>query len=183
MSEEKPKLELPTETRKVGDTLFAGLCLIFSVFLLWNMTEQTVWANGSQWASQPALWPRLAVIGMTLFSAIYFVQSLRDARRAERLASLGEEMRRWIASFEYAAWFMAYVFITPVIGYLAGSVLFAISLALRVGYRSRFAMMSALGVGVVTVLLFKSFLQVKIPGGAIYQYFPEALRNFFILYL
>lgn len=183
MSEEKPKLEMPTESRKTGDTVFAALCLAFSLFLLLNMTGETVWASGNQWASQPAFWPRLAVIGMTLFSAIYLVQSLRDARRAERLAGLGEEMRRWISSFEFAAWFMAYVFFTPMIGYLAGSVVFAISLALRVGYRSRLAMVSALGVGLVTVLLFKSFLQVKIPGGAVYQYLPDTLRNFFILYL
>ncbi|MEL6522852.1 MAG: tripartite tricarboxylate transporter TctB family protein [Pseudomonadota bacterium] len=183
MSDGKPKLELPTESRKVGDTVFAGICLLFSVFLLWNMTDQTTWAGGNHWSGQPAFWPRLAVIGMTLFSAIYLFHSLRDASGAERFTGLGEEVLRWIFSFEYAAWFMAYVFVTPIIGYMAGSVLFAVALALRVGYRSRLALISAASVGIVTVLLFKSFLQVKIPGGAVYQYLPEALRNFFILYL
>ncbi len=183
MSQEQPKLDIPTQTRKVGDTVFATGCLLFSLFLLWNMTDQTVWAGGNKWSAQPAFWPRLAVIGMSLFSALYLLQSLTDARRAERLTGLGEEILLWVFSLEYAVWFMAYVFVTPIIGYLAGSVLFAVALALRVGYRSRLALVSAVGVGLCTVFLFKSFLQVKIPGGSVYQYLPDALRNFSILYL
>lgn len=163
--------------------MFAGLCLLFSLFLLWNMTEQTVWTSGNAWSGQPGLWPRLAVIGMTLFSALYLFHSLRDAGRDARLAGLGEEVLRWVFSLEYAAWFMAYVFLTPFIGYLASSVLFTIALTLRVGYRSRQALVSAAVVGIATVLLFKSFLQVKIPGGAVYQSLPDGLRNLFILYL
>ena len=37
--------------------------------------------------------------------------------------------------------------------------------------------------GLVVVLLFKAFLQVKIPGSALYEVLPGGLRNFFILYL
>lgn len=183
MSSNNQKLKLQTASRKSGDTVFAWICLLFSLFLLWNMTEQTVWASGNAWSGQPGFWPRLAVMGMTLFSAIYLFHSLRDATRNARLAGLGEEVLRWIFSIEYAVWFMAYVFLTPIVGYLAASVVFAIALSLRVGYRSSQALLSAAAVGIVTVLLFKSFLQVKIPGGAIYQSLPDGLRNFFILYL
>ena len=43
-------------------------------------------------------------------------------------------------------------------------------------------MMWSAGVfAVLVVLIFKSFLQVKIPGAAIYEYLPGALRSFFIL--
>ncbi len=38
-------------------------------------------------------------------------------------------------------------------------------------------------VGIAVVVLFKSILQVKIPGGEIYSIFPEAIRNFLILRL
>ena len=41
--------------------------------------------------------------------------------------------------------------------------------------------MAAAGVGLFTVVLFKSLLQVKIPGGAVYEFLPGALRNFMIL--
>ncbi|EPJ45233.1 MAG: hypothetical protein OFPI_37520 [Osedax symbiont Rs2] len=36
---------------------------------------------------------------------------------------------------------------------------------------------------VATVVIFKSLLEVKIPGGASYQYLPEGIRNFMIVYL
>ena len=35
---------------------------------------------------------------------------------------------------------------------------------------------------VVVVVLFKSLLQVKIPGGAVYNLLPDAARNFMTLY-
>jgi hypothetical protein len=40
---------------------------------------------------------------------------------------------------------------------------------------------SAVLVALAVVVVFKSFLSVKIPGGAIYEYLPDALRSFFIL--
>jgi hypothetical protein len=36
-------------------------------------------------------------------------------------------------------------------------------------------------IGFSIVVIFKSFLEVKIPGGAIYELLPNALRSFFIL--
>ncbi len=36
-------------------------------------------------------------------------------------------------------------------------------------------------IGFSIVVIFKSFLEVKIPGGAIYELFPNAMRSFFIL--
>jgi hypothetical protein len=54
-------------------------------------------------------------------------------------------------------------------------------LALRLGYNARMAAWSAVG-GLATVLLFKTFLSVKVPGGAIYEYLPNGLRAFMITY-
>ena len=34
----------------------------------------------------------------------------------------------------------------------------------------------------VIVLLFKSFLQVKLPGGRIYEVLPDGLRSFMLTY-
>jgi len=39
----------------------------------------------------------------------------------------------------------------------------------------------AAGIGFCIVVIFKSFLEVKIPGGVIYEFLPNVLRNFFIL--
>jgi len=35
--------------------------------------------------------------------------------------------------------------------------------------------------GLSIVLIFKTFLEVKIPGGAIYEFLPNTLRSFMIL--
>ena len=54
-------------------------------------------------------------------------------------------------------------------------------IVLRLGYRSRAMMWISLGFGGAVVVLFKGLLSVRIPGGAIYEYLPGALRSFFIL--
>jgi hypothetical protein len=93
------------------------------------------------------------------------------------------EVRRWGAVFEYAAWFMAYVLAVPVLGYLPVTLLFVPALCWRMGYRSRLMLGCGTGVALAVVVMFKTLLAVKIPGGAAYEYLPGALRSFFILYL
>ena len=183
MADASQKIEMPVAERKTGDATFGIICVLFSLFLFSQMWSQTVWAPGQNFAAQPGFWPRLAVVGMLLLSVLNLYRSIRESRSEERFAGLGEEVLLWIRSLEFALWFMAYVFATPIVGYLAASIIFAAALALRVGYRSRTALMTAVLTGAVTVVLFKSFLQVKIPGGSVYESLPENLRNFFLLYL
>ena len=174
---------LPAFQRQVGDTTFAATCLIIALLLFSQMWTQTVWQPGRQFAGQPGFWPRLAVSGMVICAAFNLYQSLVDERAEERLTGIGEEIFLWARSIEFALWFMAYVFATPVIGYLAASIIFATALAIRVGYRAPGSLLAAATAGAATVILFKSFLQVKIPGGSVYETFPDAMRNFFIVYL
>jgi hypothetical protein len=169
--------------RRTGDTTFNALCLLGSLFLLSQMGSQTSWSPGQNFAAQPGFWPRLAVIGMALFSALNLWWSLRDPRLAERRIGIGGELLVWLKSLQYALWFMAYVFVTPVIGYLATSILFAVTLCFWVGHRSGQSLFWAALSGLVTVVLFKSLLQVRIPGGTVYEVLPDVLRNFFIQYL
>ncbi|MEZ5478349.1 MAG: hypothetical protein R3E95_12975 [Thiolinea sp.] len=82
---------------------------------------------------------------------------------------------------EYALWFLLYVWVVPIIGYLPATLLFMPLLALRAGYRDKRQLLSMVAIGFVIVLLFKSFLAVKIPGGAIYEYLPDGLRSFMLL--
>jgi hypothetical protein len=49
------------------------------------------------------------------------------------------------------------------------------------GYRTPIMFKSGVAFALVVVIVFKSFLDVKIPGGAIYEFFPDSVRNFFIL--
>ncbi len=82
---------------------------------------------------------------------------------------------------EWAAWFLVYVWLVPIIGYLPMTLIFAPVLTWRMGYRTRLVLWSSVAFGFLVVVVFKSLLQVKIPGGALYEILPGALRNFFIL--
>ena len=133
-------------------------------------------AKGSL-VAQPAFWPAIGVIGMTVFAALHLASNYRRGRLGADL----EEAGVWLRSFEYLIWFMIYVFAVPVIGYLPATLTFAVALAFRAGYRNRWMAGAALLTGLGIVLVFKTLLAVKIPGGALYEHFPGALRNFMIV--
>lgn len=108
-------------------------------------------------------------------------QTNGDINRPGLISGEFKEAAGWLLALEYLAWFMAYVYITPIVGYLAATLVFLVLLTLRVGYRDRRMMIAAVVVAFVIVLVFKSFLGVKIPGGAVYEYLPDALRSFMII--
>ena len=91
------------------------------------------------------------------------------------------EILNWVRATEYLVWFMAYVAVVPVAGYLPSTVAFTVLLAVRQGYRTAAVLVSAAALGAVVVTVFKAGLSVRIPGGAIYEHLPGALRSFMIL--
>jgi hypothetical protein len=155
-----------------------GLALV----LLARLGAETRWVAGQPLVAQPAFWPAVAIIGMTLFGALELVGVWRrNAARRGRPAL--PEVAVWLRALEFAAWFMVYVWAVPWLGYLPATLVFCTALTLRLGYRSRRMIGAALLTGLATVVVFKSLLAVKIPGGAVYEYLPAGLRNFMILYL
>ena len=164
--------------RQPGDIVFAWIFLAFSLFLLSQLGSETTWKEGGRLAAQAPFWPTIAVWSMVVFSAFHLVGSMLSPRVPGRWKEVG----LWVRSFEYAMWFMVYVFSVPVLGYLAATVVATVLLAMRVGYRTpRWLLLAALSAFVV-VLIFKTFLAVKVPGGAVYEYLPQALRAFMIQY-
>ena len=176
-----------------GGLLFALLFLAFAIFLLTQLTGETKFAGIEKLYEkerlfrkgalfkEPAFWPMVGVIGMAIFGAFHAIGVWR-ARAARRDFAAGEaaEGAFWLRAFEYLLWFMIYVQAAPIIGYLAATLLFAALLALRAGYRGRVVLYAAL-TGLAIVLVFKTGLSVKIPGGAVYEYMPDGLRTFFIV--
>lgn len=165
--------------RRRGDFVFAVAMLVFSLFLLISFSSQTARAEGTAWSAQPTLWPAIAVIGMTAFAGLNLFCSVLSPRIPGRL----NELRVWLGFAEYAGWFLLYVLLVPQLGYLPMSILMAAALLWRSGYRSGRMMLIAVMMGVFTVLLFKTGLRVNVPGGALYEFLPAGLRNFFIVYL
>lgn len=162
-----------------GQLPFAAGFLAVSAVLAAFLWDQTVWKDGKDLFSQARFWPAVGVFGMVGFTALHLWHlPRRRFVRADRI-----EAQNWLRVFEFVGWFLAYVWLVPLVGYLPVTLAFSVLLTRRVGYRSRRMTWIALAFGVVVVVLFKVFLQVKIPGAALYELLPDALRNTFILYL
>ncbi len=164
--------------RRPGDLVFGLAFLAFSLFLAVNLQGQTNWASGARLLAQSAFWPYVAVIAMTVFAVLHLVSGLLSPA----LSGRWEEVGIWLRSLEFAGWFMAYVALVPRLGYLPSTLLFTVLLTLRLGYRGPKALVSAAAFGAAVVVVFKSLLQVKVPGGQIYELLPTAARSFMLTY-
>jgi len=164
---------------KRGQILFAVGFLLVSAVLAALLWDQTTWKAGKDLFSQARFWPAIGVFGMLGFTALHVWRLPR--RRFARPD--WAEGRYWLTVVEFILWFLVYVWLVPLIGYLPVTLAFVAALTWRMGYRSARMMWIALTFGLIVVLLFKGFLQVKIPGAALYEYLPDGLRTFFILYL
>ncbi len=165
--------------RRPGNFFFASFFLFVSLALCTQLGSQAKWLDGTKWSSQPALWPNIAIIGMTIFAGLNWI----SAFVSEKIDGRWAEISIWLRSFEFVLWFMGYVVLVPKLGYLPSTIIFGLALSVRMGYRSR----KMLAVSVLTssaiVVTFKSFLQVRVPGGAAYEFLPDAMRSFMLTYL
>ncbi len=177
MSEQNVKNQSERSATR-ADFYFAVFFFLVTVTLLSQLGNQTTWFEGSRVISQPRFWPAIGIFGMTLFSGVYLLTTIVSVRHKD-----DAEVVFWAKSLEYALWFMAYVYAVPIIGYLFTTLIFVYALSFRAGYRERTILIMAGVMGVFIVVVFKGFLSVKIPGGQLYEIFPEALRNFMILYM
>ena len=172
-----------------GAFLFALAFFLFALFLLSQVTSETkfsgvaklyekgrLFAKGKLFA-EPAFWPLVGVLGMAVFGAFHALSTWRRRAPGGELA----EGAFWLRALEYFLWFMIYVQLAPLIGYLLATLIFTAALALRAGYRRRRTIALASLAGLAIVLIFKTLLSVKTPGGAIYEYLPGALRTFMIV--
>lgn len=164
--------------RKPGELFYSFIFLGTSLALLSLIFWQTRWLPGKGLAAQPRTWPFLSLLCMSGFAAANLLMTARSTRTPGRWT----EALIWISSLEYVGWYLLYVVAIPLTGYLAATVGFCVFLVWRAGYRSGFAFGAAAVFGLAVVLLFKSLFNVKIPGGAVYEYLPGALRYIMIRY-
>ncbi|WP_264210897.1 tripartite tricarboxylate transporter TctB family protein [Leisingera thetidis] len=162
-----------------GQLVFALFLVGAALLLLALITEQTTWVGKTKLFAQPRFWPAVAIGGMVLLGGLHLYKL--PWRRVSRYDL--REVKRWGRVLEYAGWFMGYVLLVPIIGYLPVTLVFVPLLCWRMGYRSRLMLWTSAAFAVAVVVLFKAFLSVKIPGAMLYEYLPGSLRSFFILYL
>lgn len=164
-----------------AEIVFALASFGIALFLASQWASQTTWFEGQRAGRQPGLWPLIAIIGMLVFGTGELITCALRNRRANGSGALAE-VAFWLRTAEFLAWFLAYVLIVPITGYLPATLIFCTALAFRLGYRGGMLWLAPV-MGAVVVVLFKGFLSVRIPGGAFYEIFPRAIRNFLVLYL
>ncbi len=165
--------------RRPGDIVFALLFLAFAIFLFTQLGDQIKVTKRTKWFAQPGLWPTIAVYGMLFFGAMHCVSSILSPRIPGRW----REVTFWLRSLEFVAYFLIYVLTVPWLGYLPSTVLFAVFLTIRCGSRSRTSIVMAVLFAVFVALMFRGFLQVKIPAGELYEFLPDSIRTFALTYL
>jgi len=165
-----------------ASVVFAVAFALFAFFLLSQLGSETKFSARGKLFAQPRFWPAVAVYGMALFALLHIWHCWRERRRDAQPGTL-TELFNWIKALEYLCWFMLYVYLVPLLGYLPVTILFAIALSLRTGYRSGKQVAIAAVLAIAIVLIFKTGLSVRIPGGAVYEYLPDSIRNFMIINL
>lgn len=161
---------------------FAAAAFAAGLFLLSQAGSQLAWRPGVEFFRQPGFFSLISILGMLLFGALHLGFLWRGGARASGLGMI-REVAGWARAAEFAAWFMAYALAVPYAGYILTTVAFCALLAARLGYRTWRMLAAAAMTGVCAVVVFKAFLGVRIPGGAVYELLPPAIRNFMVLYL
>lgn len=160
-----------------------GVCtFLVAIFLASQLGVQAKFFDNMAIEKQPGLWSAIGIVGMLFFGFFQMLQFWFHRNGLQAPGFVAEAMT-WLRASEYALWFMLYVSLVPIVGYLPTTVGFLMLMTWRLGYRQRHYYLYAALAGLLIVLVFKSFLQVKIPGGALYEYLPTAVRSFAILYL
>ncbi|MDF3413027.1 tripartite tricarboxylate transporter TctB family protein [Sulfitobacter sp. M57] len=178
MSRVKTLQSLFKRYRRPGDIVFAVVVFAFTLLLLSQLFEQTAYQSRGKFVAQPRFWPAVSLIGMTGFAAFHLIGSALSERIYGRWGAIWN----WIKSVEYAVWFIAYAASVPYAGYLPTTVIFAVLLSLRAGYRSGKMIGIAVVCSIAVVLLFKTILKVNLPAGQIYNALPDGLRQIMLTY-
>ena len=165
--------------RRPGDLIFAVVFLAMAAFLLTRLGSETTWVDGTGWYAQPRFWPAVSVIGMVVCGALHALSSVMSPRIPGRW----REVAFWLLSLEFVAYFLIYVVLVPLIGYLPATILFTLFLSLRTGFSSKRMLLTATTFGAAGAIVFRAFLQVKIPAGRIYEALPDGIRAFALTYL
>ena len=196
--------EAPTEKRfKVenlfafkrgrGDLVFSFVMLGLVLFLLWHFTGESGWDQRKlpqkrvgKILKQPWVGPFLCMTILVPAVVFNLWQSYRKRRRdvRQRIPNrIKYELEMWVRSFEFIAYFLIYTFVIGYIGYLFATLLFAVCLTYRLGYRSRRWIAVSASSAFAIVLLFRTILQIKTPVNIwLYNQLPVSIESFMKVY-
>ena len=119
----------------------------------------------------------------TIFNLFGAIKAYRKSKRLLLPNKIFYEMSQWIRSLEFILYFLVYTFSISLLGYLISTLIFAVFLTYRLGYRTKEWILISLISSFVVVLIFRTILQIKTPVNIwLYKFFPENIEIFMKIY-
>jgi len=113
-------------------------------------------------------------------------ESFKDHKWRKRFmlpTSAKFELSKYVAALEFVAYFIVYTITVPILGYLLSTLIMGTFLTWRLGYRSPLWLLRGVLCSFTTVVIFRTFLQIKTPVSIwLYDQLPTALRAFMLTY-
>ena len=175
--------------RQHGDLLFSFCLFIAVVVLLFYFNTESGFEDRKlpkkrfgKILKQGWVTPAIGMFFLTIAVSLNLWFSYRNAIKSKRLhlpKRLTKELAHWFMALEFVAYFMIYTFGISFLGYLLSTVLLAVGLTYRLGYRSLKWIGISFTTAIVIVLIFRTFLKIKTPiYVTVYEMLPPAAEAF-----
>ena len=176
-----------------ADLLFSVLILGVALLLALTFFDQSGWADRDlpqkrlgKVLKQPWIGPVIALLILVPAALGNLGLSLRRAlldRRKHRPNKTRYEVVQWLRAIEFIVYFIIYTRSIEIVGYLIATVIFAMLMVVRLGYRSWRWVGIAAGVSFLSVVFFRTLLQIKTPVNIwLYNQLPDGLERFMKVY-
>ncbi len=192
--DKKFKVENLFEFKRVtGDLTLSIIFLILVSFLLISFNTESGW-DGRELSQkrvgkilkQQWVGPLICMVILVPAAIYNLYQStiqLNINKRLRMPSRIKYELFQWLKSLEFIVYFLIYTNIITIFGYLISTVIFAIFLTTRLGYRSLKWILRSTIAAFIIVIIFRSILQIKTPVNIwLYKYFPQNFEVFMKIY-
>ena len=192
--ERKFKIENLFEFKRTkGDLALSFIFLLVVMFLLIHFNHESGWYDRNldhkrfgKILKQQWVGPLICICILLPSACINFYQSFKISIQKKKLRIKNltfYEISEWIKSLEFIFYFLAYTFLISILGYLFSTLIFAVFLTYRLGYRTYRWVCVSLFSAFCIVVVFRTILQIKTPINIwLYDQFPETLEIFMKIY-
>jgi putative tricarboxylic transport membrane protein len=167
---------------KKGEIIFSAVCIAFFGFMLFETFE--LLGQGRPGEVGSGLWPFMALAISTLLSVLMLISNIRKSKAAGPGAqgltaeAVAEKRRARITVTLSIVCFLAYIIVTPWIGFIIATLLYILVFALILGERRRWVLaISPVLMTAVIMGVFAKFITIPFPKGI--GVFAEFSRLFY----
>lgn len=167
---------------KKGEVIFSAVCIAFFGFMLFETFD--LLGKGRPGEVGSGLWPFIALAIATLLSILILIANIRKSNPAGPAAqdltveAIAEKRRARITVTLSVVCFLAYIIVTPGIGFIIATLLFILVFALILGERRRWVLVIAPVLMTAVIMgVFAKFITIPFPKGI--GVFAEFSRLFY----